>query len=70
MPTLEEKIDLVAKDVGDIKIALRGYNGQNGLVKRVENNTKQINKLWITIAIIAASAGGGGAAIIKAILGS
>ena len=48
---------------------LTDFNGRPGLCTQVEKNTKQINKLWIMIAIIVAGGGGGGFAIIKTILG-
>lgn len=68
--TTEEKIDKVVSDIGEIKVLLKGYNGQEGLCKQVENQGRHIQKLWVVIAILGASFGGGGAAIIRAILGS
>lgn len=70
MATLEEKVDKVVTAVNEIRTVLKGYNGSRGLVKEVENQGKQINKLWIVIAIIVASAGGGGAALVKFVLGA
>jgi len=46
-------------DVLEIKVVLKGYNGDEGLVKRVASNTQAINRLWVTIAVMAASSGGG-----------
>ena len=43
--------------ISSIEIVLKGYNGNPGLVERVESNTKAINKIWIVLAFFA---GGGG----------
>lgn len=43
---LEAMIELLAKDIQDIKQALLGNEfGQDGLVKKVQNNEKQIDEL-------------------------
>ena len=60
--------DKVIKELTEIKQVLKGYNGNTGLCKQVECNTKMINKIWIAIAIIAASTGGGAYGIIQFIL--
>jgi len=52
----------------EIHTTLVGVNGQGGLCRQVERNTKSINKLWIIVAVIAASIGGGGYGIIQALL--
>jgi len=59
MTSLEEKVDSLIEDVREVKTALKGYNGQIGLCKQVENNARAINKIWITLAVIIASCGGG-----------
>ena len=58
----------VQKDVGEVKQALKGYNGQIGLCKQIENNTKQIAKLWIVIVAITVSLGGGIWGIVQLIM--
>ncbi len=52
-------------EVTSIKQLLKGYNGDIGLCKQVENNSRAITKLWICMAVIVASAGGGSYAIIQ-----
>ena len=52
-----------------IHAVLIGVNGNPGLVKLVDRNTKMINKLWIAIAIIATSIGGGVYGIIELLKG-
>lgn len=43
---LEAMIELLAKDIQDIKEALLGNEfGQDGLVKKVQNNEQQIEEL-------------------------
>ena len=65
----DEMIKATHDAVQDIQQLLKGYDGHGGLLKQVENNTKQINKLWIAIAVIAAGTGGSGFAIVQALLG-
>ena len=65
-----EQIDKIYDDVHEIIQVLKGYDGQLGLVKRVGSNTKQINKLWLALAVLACSTGGGAFAIVRAIMGS
>lgn len=67
--TGKQLLENMSTDIAEIKVVLKGYDGDEGLVKKVENNTKQIAKLWIAIAAIIASTGGGTIAIIKAITG-
>ena len=41
MPTLEEisvKVDALSRDIGDIKIALKGYNSHQGLIPMFETH--------------------------------
>ena len=52
-------LDQMAKDIVEIKVTLKGYNGTEGLCDKVEANTKSINRLWLTITAIAVSLGGG-----------
>ena len=42
-----------------IHAVLLGVDGNTGLCKLVERNTKAIQKLWIAVIIIASSVGGG-----------
>ena len=67
--TTKKLVEEVKDDVIEIKQALKGYNGQVGLCKQVENNSKQIFKLWIAIVALAVSVGGGIWGIVQAILG-
>ena len=53
----------------EVHAALLGVNGQGGLNRQVEKNTKNIFKLWCAIIAIAVSIGGGVFGIIKTILG-
>ena len=71
MPTLDaldKKLDTMAEDVVAVKTALKGYDGQVGLCKQVERNSKAIAKLWICIIILALSIGGGTFGLVKAVL--
>ena len=60
----EQKESLV-----EIKTVLKGYNGNEGLCKKVNNNSKAINKLWIMVAILGTSLGGSAYGIIRALMG-
>ena len=51
--------DLI-KDVAKVKIALKGYNGQEGLCDKVEQQGKAITRLWLTLALIVPASAGGG----------
>jgi len=53
----------------EIHAVLLGVNGNPGLCKLVDRNTRMINKLWIAIAAIATSIGGGVYGIIELIKG-
>ena len=52
----------------EMHTVLLGTDGHLGLCKQVEKNTKAINKIWIIIAVIAASMGGCVYGILQAIL--
>jgi len=52
-----------------IYAVLIGINGNPGLVKLVDRNTKAIQKLWIAVIIIATSIGGGVYGIIEILKG-
>ena len=68
---LEAMIELLAKDIQDIKEALLGNEfGQEGLVKKVTNNEKQIAELIKfkqKIIAWATGAGLGSSALVNAI---
>jgi len=53
-----------------IHAVIIGVNGNPGLVKLVDRNTKAIQKLWIAVIIIATSIGGGVYGIIKLLKGT
>ena len=53
----------------EVHATLLGTNGQGGLVRQVESNTKAIQKLWIIVALIIASIGGGSYAMMQKFLG-
>jgi len=53
----------------EVHAALLGVNGQGGLVRQVEKNTKAIFKLWCAIIVIGVSIGGGVFGIVKVVLG-
>ena len=52
-----------------IHAVLLGVNGNPGLAKLVDRNTRSIQKLWIAIIIIATSIGGGVYGIIELLKG-
>ena len=52
-----------------IHAVLIGVNGNPGLVKLVDRNTRAIQKLWIAVIIITTSIGGGVYGIIELIKG-
>jgi hypothetical protein len=54
--------------ITEIHAVLLGVNGNPGLCKRVESNTKNINKLWIAVVVIALSTGGGIYGLVQALL--
>jgi len=64
---------MVAKNdhdrITEIHAVLLGVNGNPGLCKLVERNTKAIQKLWIAVIIIATSVGGGVYGIIELLKG-
>ena len=49
----------------EIHAVLLGVNGNPGLCKLVERNSKAIQKLWVAVIIIATSVGGGVYGIIE-----
>jgi len=53
-----------------IHAVIIGVNGNPGLVKLVDRNTKAIQKLWIAVIIIATSIGGGVYGIIELVKGT
>jgi hypothetical protein len=53
----------------EVHSTLLGTNGQGGLCRQVDKNTKAINKIWILLAIIIAAGGGGAWGIISKLLG-
>ena len=52
-----------------IHAVLLGVNGNPGLCKLVDRNTKMINKLWVAVIVIATSVGGGVYGIIELLKG-
>ncbi len=56
-------------DVAELKQSLKGYNGQVGLCKQVENHTKQIARLWIVVSVILCTTGGSAYGIIRLLVG-
>ena len=66
----EMKADVkqLVADMSEVTTALKGYNGQVGLCRQVEKNTKAITKLVIVIVIIAVSIGGGTYGLIDLLL--
>ncbi len=74
MLTMEEKVDRLVGDVGDIKIALKGYNGKKGLCQdfseHCENDVKfrkDYYKFKRNILIVSAFVLGSGALGIGAV---
>ena len=53
----------------EIHAVLIGVNGNPGLVKAVDRNSRAIQKLWIAVIIIAASIGGGVYGIVELLRG-
>jgi len=53
----------------EVHSSLMGANGQGGLCRQVERNTRSINKIWICLAFIAAGTGGGAWAIVSKLIG-
>jgi len=53
----------------EVHAVIVGINGNTGLLKMVEQNTKAIHKLWIAVIIIATSVGGGIYGIIELLRG-
>jgi len=55
--------------ITEIHAVLLGVNGNPGLCKLVDRNTKMINKLWVAVIVIATSIGGGVYGIIELLRG-
>lgn len=55
----------VKKTVAGIEQLLKGYDGQTGVVKQVENHGKQLNKIWLILAVLIPASGGGGFGLFK-----
>ena len=53
----------------EIHAVIIGVNGNPGLVKLVDRNTRAIQKLWVAVIIIATSMGGGVYGIIELLRG-
>jgi len=53
----------------EIHAVLLGVNGNPGLCKLVDRNTRMINKLWVAVIVIATSVGGGAYGIIELLKG-
>jgi len=53
----------------EIHAAIIGINGNPGLIKLVDRNTRAIQKLWIAIIIITTSIGGGVYGIVELLKG-
>ena len=53
----------------EIHAVLLGVNGNPGLCKLVDRNTRMINKLWVAVIVIATSIGGGVYGIVELLKG-
>ena len=64
---LIKKIETTSADVQDIKQALKGYNGQSGLLNIVTDLCKRMNRIEIIIAAIIGTGvlGGGTFGVVK-----
>jgi hypothetical protein len=51
----------------EMHAALMGTNGQGGLGRQVEKNTRSLFRLWIAVTVLAVSAGGGAYGLIELI---
>ena len=52
----------------EIHSVLLGANGQGGLCRQVEKNTKAIFRLWIFVIVLSISVGGGAFGIVQAVM--
>jgi len=52
----------------EIHATLLGTDGQGGIARQVERNTKAIFRLWIMLVVLSVSVGGGTFGIIRAVL--
>ena len=57
------------KDLAEVIVVLKGYNGDAGLCEKVESHTKAINKLWIAVTVIGVSLSGSAYGIVRALVG-
>ena len=64
---MQEKTD--HDKLTQIHAVLLGVDGNPGLCKLVDRNTKMINKLWVAVIVIATSIGGGVYGIIELLRG-
>jgi len=70
MATLDEKVDGLREDVSEIKVALKGYNGQKGLCERHDDLAKDYYrfKQWVMgIFIFLVGSGAIGVSAVKII---
>ena len=67
--TDRQLLEEMATDMTEVKIVLKGYNGQRGLCDNVEQHGKAITRIWVSLAVLTSSVGGGAFAIVKAFLG-
>ena len=55
--------------ITEIHAVLLGVNGNPGLCKLVEKNTRSLHKLWVIVLVLATSTGGGVYGIINLLRG-
>jgi hypothetical protein len=53
----------------EVHAAIIGLNGNPGLIKLVDRNTRSIQKLWVAVIVLATSVGGGVYGIIELLKG-
>lgn len=61
-------LEQMAKDITEIKVTLKGYNGSEGLCDTVASNSKAIARLWLAVTVIAVSLGGGIYGVVQAFI--
>jgi len=66
---LKEASEKHSSNLVEITTVLKGYNGNRGLCKQVDDNSRAINRMWIALGIIGASVGGSAYGIVKALMG-
>lgn len=52
MTGLDEKVDHLVNEVGEIKIALKGYNGSLGLIPAFDEHCKAERKKWRVVYVV------------------